>query len=80
MNFFQNMLKSIKDQIKWGNRNPQEQKKVEPIKIEEHHAPTTNQMKRVRRSPQQLRKRILRKISRASRRANIRRGLQWARI
>lgn len=85
MNFFKNMIKSIKDQIKWGNRKPRDpvkQKTIEIKKVEPIVKPkekTNNSFKCGRQQGHQKKRKILRKISRASRRANIREGRQGVR-
>lgn len=66
MTFFKSIGKFIKDQIKWGNRS-----------VDFIPATTPRTTKATRgRTLEQNRKRNLRKISRASRRLNIRLGYQ----
>lgn len=93
MGFFKNILKALNDQIKWGNRKPEPVKlgsltvvkkeerviPVEPRPVIKVKGKPNSFYKNQPSTPEQRQRRRLRKLSRASRRFNLRMGYQGAR-
>lgn len=83
MNFFKNLIKSVKDQIKWVSRTPSLVRSETRVPVTQGSVVKERKVevrrKRSHGTVSQVKRKTLRKISRASRRANIRRGYQGAR-